>query len=78
MTDEELFSAALKLKPQSRAELASQLLESLESEVKEIPADEWEEAWGQEAARRLEELREGKGEEIPGDQVLKELRKLLA
>lgn len=78
MTDEEVFAAALRLDQKRRAELASQLLESLDVDVEEISLDEWERAWGKEAARRLEELRQGKVKEIPGDQVLRELRDLLA
>lgn len=68
----------MKLDQKRRAELASQLLESLDVDVEEIAPDEWERAWGEETARRLEELRQGKVKEIPGEQVLRELRDLLA
>lgn len=78
ITDEEVFAAALRLGQKERSDLADRLLDSLDTNAEHVLTDEWERAWGEEAARRLEKLREGQGQEIPGEQVLKELRDLLA
>ena len=65
-----LLNAALSLPPEARALLADQLLASLDGEnQKEIDA-----AWGEEAERRIQEIREGKVETIDGELVMKELR----
>jgi putative addiction module component (TIGR02574 family) len=67
---DEILTAALSLTPEARAQLADQLLASLDGEdQKEIDA-----AWGKEAERRIQEIREGKVETIDGESVMKELR----
>lgn len=67
---DELLKAALALPPDARAQLADQLLASLEGEnQKEIDV-----SWAEEAERRMKEIREGKVEPIDGESVMKELR----
>jgi len=67
---DEILTAALSLTLEARAQLANQLLASLDGEdQKEIDA-----AWGEEAERRIQEIREGKVETIDGESVMKELR----
>jgi len=65
--------AALSLPPEARAQLADELFASLDGEnQKEIDA-----AWGEEAERRIMEIKEGKVETIDGELVMKELRSRL-
>lgn len=75
VTTKQIVAAALKLPPKKRAVLASRLIQSLEQE---LSPEEWEKVWGEEADRRIRELREGKVQEIPGEEVMKEFRHLLA
>lgn len=63
MATKQIVAAALKLPPKKRAVLAKQ----------ELCPEEWEKAWGEEADRRIHQLREGKVQEIPGEEVMKEL-----
>ena len=72
-TYEKVLQAALSLPPEARAQLADQLLASLDGEnQKEIEA-----AWAEEAERRMKEIREGKVELIDGESVMKQLRSRL-
>jgi putative addiction module component (TIGR02574 family) len=64
-----IAKAALALPAQARAMLAEDLLASLEASPEDI-----EEAWRIEIDRRVKEIKEGKVELIPGDQVMQELR----
>jgi broad specificity phosphatase PhoE len=66
----ELENEALRLDPRSRARLAERLLGSLE----DLSEGEIEKLWLDEAERREREWDAGKVEEIPADQVLRELR----
>ncbi len=67
---DEILSAALSLSPGPRAMLASQLLESLDREnQKRLDA-----IWGEEAERRMQEIRDGKVQPIDGEVVMRELR----
>lgn len=67
---DEILSAALSLSPGARAMLASQLLESLDREnQKRIDA-----IWGEEAERRMQEIRDGKVQAIDGELVMRRLR----
>ena len=77
-TAEEIVAAALKLDRKTRAELAHQLIVSLDEGSEEVPEAEWERLWGEEADRRLQELRDGKVEETPGEEVIAKLRALRA
>lgn len=65
----DIANAALALPAQARAMLAEDLLASLEASPDDI-----EEAWRIEIERRVKEIKEGKVELIPGDQVMQELR----
>jgi len=78
VTIKQIVAAALKLPPKKRAALAGRLIRSRENEPQELSPEEWEKAWGEEADRRIRQLREGKVQEIPGEEVMRELRDLLA
>ncbi|MFS8084458.1 MAG: addiction module protein [Acidobacteriota bacterium] len=69
---EEVANAALALPPEARAMLAEDLVASLEASQEEI-----DEAWRKEIARRVKEIKEGKVQLIPGEQVMSELRSQL-
>ena len=67
---DDLIKDALSLPPGARAMLADHLLESLNWEhQKEI-----DDAWAEEAERRMQEIRDGKVQTIDGEQVMRELR----
>ena len=74
MTRREIVAAALSLPHKERAELASQLLQSLD----DLPETEWEEVWAGEAERRLQEMRAGKVKGIPGEEVFARARAILS
>ena len=74
LTIEQLESEALKLPASSRAELAEKLVGSLH--VFEDTAHRRE--WAEEAKRRLEDVRAGRVETIPGEQVFAEIRQMFA
>ena len=74
LTIEQLESEALKLPASSRAELAEKLVGSLH--VVEDAAHRRE--WAEEAQRRLEDVRAGRVETIPGEQVFAEIRQMFA
>ncbi len=67
---DELTKEVLALPSASRAILAEKLVESLEFDVDE----EIQSAWLDEAEKRIEELRTGKVQPIPGEEVLAEVR----
>lgn len=67
---DDLIKDALSLPPGARAMLADHLLESLDWEHQK----EVDEAWAQEAERRMQEIRDGKVQTIDGEQVMRELR----
>ena len=58
---EKLLADALKLPPQARAELAAELIDSLDQKVDE----DSEEAWSAEIARRVEDLETGRVKAVP-------------
>jgi Putative addiction module component. len=66
MTVDELKAAALRLAPQARANLARELLSSLD----ELSEAEIEQLWFEEAARRDRELDAGTVQSLPADEVL--------
>lgn len=71
-----IFSAALELSPEERAELASKLLESLDEEP-DLTPEQWKASWGAELTRRLETHEAGETELVPGDVVFAEAREKL-
>ena len=67
---DDVIKDALSLPPGARAMLADHLLQSLDAEnQKRIDA-----VWGEEAERRMQEIRDGKVQPIDGEQVMRELR----
>lgn len=74
LTIEQLESEALKLPASSRADLAEKLVGSLHLDEDAGHRREWEE----EAQRRLEDVRTGRVETIPGEQVFAEIRQMFA
>ena len=68
----EVLEKALTLSTQERGLLIDRLMESLD----EGPAEEGVEgAWADEIKRRVDDIRSGKVELIPGEQVLRDLAK---
>lgn len=68
---QQLFNSALQLNDQDRAELAGLLLGSLDEES---DADS-QQAWGNEIARRLEELNSASVKLVPWAEVRRRLSK---
>ncbi len=67
---EKVMLEAMSLPPDARALLADRLLNSLDSpERKEI-----DRLWAEEAERRIQQIRTGEVEPIPGEEVFKEIR----
>jgi putative addiction module component (TIGR02574 family) len=66
----EVLAQALQLSPQERELLIDELVDSLDEGPTEAGA---EEAWAGEIKRRVDEIRSGKAQLIPGEQVLQEL-----
>jgi putative addiction module component (TIGR02574 family) len=66
----EVLEKALSLSPQERGLLIDRLVDSLD----EGPAEEGvEEAWAEEIKRRVNDIRSGKVEMIPGEEVRRRL-----
>jgi len=70
MTNEQVESEALKLKPQARAELAEKLLRSLE----ELSEEDIERLWAEEALRRNGDFDAGKASMRDAEDVFKDAR----
>lgn len=64
----DLLKRALALPADERAALANTLLDSLETQSQSV-----EEAWDEEVARRMEELKAGKAVTVPWEQLHREL-----
>ena len=64
----DLLKKALTLPVEERAALANTLLDSLEGTAESV-----EEAWDEEVARRMENLRAGKAVTIPWEELHREL-----
>lgn len=73
MNIETIRQEALALLPQERAQLAEQLLSSLDV----LSEEEIEQLWLQEAVRRADEMDRGLAERIPADVVRREAQALL-
>lgn len=75
MTDpmQKVTAKALRFNEEQRAELARILLLSLDGAGEDVD----ERIWAEEAERRYEELRDGRSEGIPSEQVFAEARDLL-
>jgi len=73
LTIDQLATEAMQLPMASRAELAEQLVESLN-----LSADnEIQKVWATEAVRRRDDVRAGRVQTIPAEQVLSEVRAIL-
>ena len=68
-----VLEEALDLSPADRAELAGQLIESLDPEIEKNV----EEAWDAEIARRLRDVDAGTAKTIPWAQVQQELKAIV-
>jgi putative addiction module component (TIGR02574 family) len=66
----EIAAEALELPLTARAELASQLLDSLD----DLSEEENDQLWAQEAERRYAEYKAGNIEAVPADEVFARLR----
>jgi putative addiction module component (TIGR02574 family) len=67
-----ILEQALALSAQERGLVIDRLIESLDDE----PVEEGvEEAWASEIKNRVEDIRSGKVEMIPGEEVLRRLKK---
>ena len=64
----DLLKRALALSPDERAALANTLLDSLESSNESV-----QDAWDEEVARRIEDLKKGKAVTVPWEQLHREL-----
>lgn len=73
MEASEILKKALALPDHERAELAGDLIDSLDTTVDE----DTEAAWQEEIARRLREVESGKVRTVPWDEVRRKGRALL-
>ena len=73
LTIDQITTAAMQLPVSSRAELAEKLVGSLDSSDQ----DGSQQAWAAEAIRRRDDVRAGRVQTIPGEQVLAEVRGML-
>ena len=71
LTLDQLSEEAMRLPSEARALLAERMIESLDSE----PEDEAQHLWAAEAIRRRDEIRTGRVQPIPADEVLAEVRR---
>jgi putative addiction module component (TIGR02574 family) len=71
-TSNEIIDAAMSLPPEVRAQIAAQLLDSLDPERAEVDA-----AWAVEIESRIQEIEEGRVELIPHEQVMEQARRRL-
>lgn len=71
LTIDQLTKEAMQLPSSSRALLAERLVESLDV----ADTDELQKLWAAEAIRRRDEVRSGRVQPIPGEQVLAEVRR---
>ena len=67
---EKLAELVMALPLEERVELADRLAESLAPEIDRL--------WTDEAQRRLEEVRSGNVQTVPGDEVFEEARRIVS
>ncbi len=75
LTQQELLAEALQLPVELRTALADCLYESVEAEMG--PPDEIEQAWLEEAERRVQRLDRGETELIPHEVVVQQIEAML-
>jgi len=73
LTLDQLADEAMQLPAASRALLAERIVESLDL----AQTDEIQRLWAAEAIRRRDEVRSGRVQPIPGDEVLAEVRRIV-
>jgi len=66
----DLRDEALALPPEQRAELAVELLASLDDEIAEVDAADVDRAWGEEMLRRSAQIASGEVKTLTWDEVL--------
>jgi putative addiction module component (TIGR02574 family) len=69
----DVVAAAMSLPPEARAQLAEQLLDSLDPRRQEVDA-----AWAAEIEKRIQEIEDGRAELIPHDEVIARARERAA
>ena len=74
MTLDQLKQEAATLSESERAELAAELLRSLDPPADDADPAEIERLWIAEARRRSEEISHGEAQTIPGDEVFARIR----
>jgi hypothetical protein len=74
LTLDQITEEEMQLPSTSRALLADKLVESLESEN----LNEIQRLWSAEAVRRRDEVCSGQVQPVPGEEVLEEVRRLMA
>lgn len=74
---EELKARALELSPSDRDELVRTLIASIDGEPEGTP-DEITRAWEEEISRRIADLDSGKTVAIPFEEVMAEIRAMIA
>lgn len=73
LTLDQLAEEAMRLPSASRALLAERIVESLDL----AETDEIQRLWAAEAIKRRDEIRSGRVQPIPGDEVLDEVRRIV-
>jgi putative addiction module component (TIGR02574 family) len=73
LTLDQLTDEAMQLPSASRALLAERIVESLDL----TETDEIQRLWAVETIRRRDDLRSGRVQPIPGDEVLAEVRRIV-
>jgi putative addiction module component (TIGR02574 family) len=71
MTQDQVEIEALALPRHARARIAELLIASLDED------SEIERAWDEEVRRRVQEIRSGQAQTVPGEEVFKEIEDLL-
>jgi putative addiction module component (TIGR02574 family) len=71
MSEDQVEIEALALPRHARARIAELLIASLDED------SEIERAWDEEVRRRVQEIRSGKVQTVPGEEVFKEIEDLL-
>jgi putative addiction module component (TIGR02574 family) len=74
MSKDEIFRAALALSDDARAELAGQLLESLDDSDEDLDQEEIERLWALEAQDRIAAYERGEIEAVPVEEFLASLK----
>ena len=74
MSTDEILAAVLALAPKTRARVAHRIIASLDEAVEGLGEADWEAAWVEESERRLADMREGRVNGIPGEQVFARAR----